>query len=341
MINLNNTYKSFRDNHDKDPRFSDIKYLLNTLYDRGCVDRTGTIDFGNGDVITPLPTVKTTDQTLAQVASAKVAEIKTMAETAGKEIFLFWSGGIDSTLVLAAFVAANENLVVGLNDGNKREYPEMYEKIKSGEYSNISWVPTNNFYINELYDEYFCISGELGDQIIGTTNYFKIPREAKELREGLLNDYTTVIPAKYLTDEVNTILGYCPFTITDTADFFWWLNFILKYQSVQTRLPMTHTSDYVDLDTYEHFFEGDLWQQWAMSNRALAKQFIVDNKPRDYKKPYKDYIVSVLNDAGYLTKRKEFGWHGDDIPFLDSIDSVIKSRQAWAVKYDTENAPKL
>lgn len=298
-------------------------------------DRTGQLSefTGSGDKfgqfdypVTPLPSTKTTDKSLSTISSERVAEIKQIAADQEKEIIVFWSGGIDSTLALVAFLEAeNTTFHVACDLDTAREYPFLYNQIISGVKNNdgvISVKESRAYPISYWSDNYIIVTGELGDQLVGTMNYFTTTvttdfNEALEtviddniMRTDLLDNWRDVVSDDLITDELEASLAQCSFEITTVADFLWWFNFTLKYHLVEHRFytNMKNPSPNTEISesgVYQHFFAGETWQQWAMSNRQENIEFITENNPYKYKQSFKDYIADYTGDEQYrLYKQK-------------------------------------
>lgn len=309
----------------------DPNFMWKRIYsETGLVDRTGTVAAWSGNNVVSIPGTTSTTNTVSQVAAGRVSEIVSAASAAGKDILVMWSGGIDSTLVLAAFKEANTSVYVTVNSNNEQEYPELYSKIVGGQIANFTPLKSELFFVKELFDRYYVVDGELGDQIIGTTAVFEDVVGSTQIRSNMLDNYSDEIQSKYLTTEIQSVIDAAPIDITDTADALWWLNFVFKYTLVNNRLPFAVNSvSSTSFTNHEHFFSGDEWQRWGISNRTANKQFLVDNDRFKYKQAYKDFIGDVFGDDNYKNFAVKKG------SFDNSFSGVFKQRTVLA-GYDEE-----
>jgi len=308
-----------------------------SMYGDGIIDRTGSItdlvdDINNDGMLdnvkysnitpTPLPSTKTTDKDFATICSERTAELKQIAADANKDILLLWSGGIDSTAALCAFIdEADFEFKVACNEETMIEYKTMYDSIVAGEKEGdgVTEVINSSAYPASYFNEnYIVVTGELGDQLCGTNNHFEGGMQGSRivLRSNLLDNWEDVVDASIITNDVRASLAQAPFEIVDFADFLWWFNFTMKWHAVENRLLQAvfgvidqFTAELVDGvdNNVHHFYNSETFQQWAMSNRTLNKQYIVDNKIMNIKKPLKDYILAKTGDnIYYMNKGKAF-----------------------------------
>lgn len=85
-------------------------------------DRTGTF-FSSNSTNIDLPTDLTTSRSLDDIMDERARSF------AGKQNIILWSGGIDSTAVLAAFVKNNVDFTVTVSDSTREENPELYDYV--------------------------------------------------------------------------------------------------------------------------------------------------------------------------------------------------------------------
>lgn len=282
---------------------------------------------------TPLPAVKTTDKTIATIAEERVQEIKTLATEKNKQVVLFWSGGIDSTLALVAmFKAENFEFYVACDEQTRYEYPALDAEIRAGAKAGDGCLGVMNakmYSALQWSENFICVTGELGDQLCGSARHFTRSISPTEsgmtpylkiddfyLRPDLTSNWVDIVASKYHTDELIASLSHSPNEITSFTDFLWWFNFTLKYHFVENRIlanPKEGVSEQlVSSNSWQHFFAGEEWQRWAMSNREANNLYVVENDPKKYKQPFKDYIVEFTGDTNYqVNKLKGFSNNGE------------------------------
>ncbi len=287
---------------ENDPRGLKSQLYANLCREYGfnsAIDRTETLDMGF-KYKSLFPLVDTlTDKSFSEIADARV---KRIYKKASKPLMVLWSGGIDSTVVIAALEKHNIPYVAGVSITTEREYPWLYKKLKA----QNKIININNSLISRLQKKYHLVTGNIGDQIIGSMRYFLKNKGIfgmHELRPGLTKDWHDSVDTQY-HEMFDTVFEKLPIKIIDYADCLWAMNYMLKYQFQFLRYKIQWDMDVLDYDSYSNFFHSKDFQSWGISNRDLNKQFIFDNREIDYKLVYKQYIVDQLGDKKYLKARK-------------------------------------
>lgn len=221
-----------------------------------------------------------------------------------KPIILYWSGGIDSTAALAALLVNGvdtKSLTVRLNDFSIIEHEQFYKNhIKDT--LNVDKVGPNPkmALTNDDLKESVIVTGELGDQLMGSTLYkafhpstlspcpacekYYINNEMWDsgcylLFEEPWEDFVRAYfygfsfeshmieheRAEKMLEYCRPLADKCPFPVKNAFDFFWWLNITCKWQGVGFRFV-----DHLDLTKKEfsninHFFDDISLQRWSMT----------------------------------------------------------------------------
>lgn len=287
------------------------------------LDRTEKINFGfDYKILSPIPSDPYTNKSFAELCDVRAQELN---QKASKPILIMWSGGIDSTVVLCSFLNQNINIIVGYTESSIEEYPWLFNFCKE---KNIPLRYITNDSFKQLQMDYCFVTGIIGDQIVGTLKHFNSDTDLR-IRSNQLDDYRKIVNP-YLLELFDESIKSFPIEIIDYADFLWWVNFVFKYQWIQTHLM--NITDFDPSLEYHHFFDTVEFQQWAMTNRDLNKQFILENKPLHYKLTFKEYIYNILNDAEYLQKEKRSSMSMTTFPFkfnenlfieIDDIQKII------------------
>jgi hypothetical protein len=267
-------------------------------------DRTGTLE-GLVNTVNTIPTnedrITYANITFQECIDMQIEKIKAHPI---KDKVLLWSGGIDSTLVFYALVAAGIEFSIGMSVSSVKEYPMLAEQIQD----DVTAAPEDKRFptllgyefIKEMPEKFLdnklVITGEIGDQLIGSIlmlNYTDQQRcmpydEVLDVNEyGLFDD---VIKTLVNTDSLT--LG----------EFLWGMNFIFKYQDVLDRIP---NKPFFGIGSVAfNFFDSIPFQVWSMNNYKQNANF---SKQTDYKKVYKQYIYDNNNDELYLKYKRKVG----------------------------------
>lgn len=137
-------------------------------------DRTGTLDAPfHQKIIYPMPEKKAGRPRDLHVAIDNRAKyLIKKAKDEDRKIIVYWSGGIDSTTVLAALLRNGintEDLVVRMNRFSIIEHQRFYQKFIEGKLHVETVGPNvkNSLTVKDLEDN-LVVTGELGDQLFSS-----------------------------------------------------------------------------------------------------------------------------------------------------------------------------
>ena len=240
-----------------------------------------------------MPDLQYIDDDIGDVADDRALELFNIAKETNREIYIMWSGGIDSTLILTAFLkvldpADRDILTVVLNTESVLEHMDYYKKYISNQ---LKIKHLNDINItNEFLDQVMILHGDPGDCLFGPSfgAFSHLVEGGKHLWPAQSNadliktfydkqggpwahpDFGEWYVNKVLRNMAEHELENC-YTI---ADFWWWHYFNLKYQFSMQR-PLQHmvadfkqgiTPDRFARYIKETFFHSDRWQNWSYSN---------------------------------------------------------------------------
>lgn len=215
-----------------------------------------------------------------------------------KKIYVTWSGGIDSTLVLSELlkVAPKEQLVVLMDKNSIDEYPDFYNKyIKDQLDTRAMSFYTDDPLRNALKDG-IVVTGHLMDPVFGANIYQALPEE--KLKQSI-SDFLKGVDSPSYTKYMN-LINACPRDIVDVKDLFWWMDYALNYQSEQLMWLLEIKEMILD-ENLIHFGAGEDWNNYAVSTPAEVKwpgyNFNL------YKIAIKEHIYKFTKDEFY-TKEK-------------------------------------
>jgi hypothetical protein len=235
-----------------------------------------------------------------------------------KEIKVYWSGGIDSTVALVSLLKSkpsdwHDRLKVIYTDSSIEEYSLIWNNYIDGKVQTEKVVELgkdpNKYYMDKPFfspvlkhikdnlDTGISVTGECGDQLFGSSgfaNHFKLLEMTvdKFLEERYPNNI----------DEIKLFNSKCPYTISSIEDLLWWWNFSLKWDEVSYRaLSLVKNKNY--LANSRPFFRTDDFQKWSISNPNKK----IKDTLESYKFTAKDYIFDYTSDADYRDKKLKVG----------------------------------
>ena len=280
------------------------------------VDRTGTISLPiNIQSIFPLPHFRPFKKTYEEICNERARELLRRADEGDTKIYVFWSGGIDSTLALVSLLknstaVQRSKIVVLLSEESITEYPYFYREHIRGK---LHMEPSAMFpYI--LGTKHIITSGELNDQVFGS-NLSSLPFMKMFGRDIIYKPYQrdklfqfynakTGDPkmTNFYLDLFDRLMNAAPIPIPSYFHYFWWLLFTLEWQGVYMRvLPFTTERNTKNISP--HYFENNVapfygtedFQLWSMNN--LDKR--IKNTWDTFKWPCKDIIYDYTKDVHY------------------------------------------
>lgn len=309
-----------------------------TVYGRlvAPLDRTETIKFPvKTRNLFPIPKINGVGFKLSysDICDARAVEILARADTLDCPIFVFWSGGVDSTTALVSLLrtatpAHRERIVVMLSEDSILEYPEFYKKhIRTKLRCQSSVLFPHMLGMKVLF-----VCGEGNDQLMGSDitaaaiKQFGIDKIKGRYDRKLFEEFFTtrmrgdVETAKLFVKLFDKLRHASPFEIKTNFEQLWWINFSTKWQTVYARgLCYTARANALRMSKkwceiyYVPFFMNETFQLWSMHN--------TDQRIRDgwasYKWPAKELIFDYTKDPVYRDNKLKRG----------SLDFLIRLHQ--------------
>ena len=250
-------------------------------------------------------------------------------------IVVFWSGGIDSTLVLCFLFDQLKNfdqIRVYYTPDSVRENPKFVSYIKQFGVDMIRWDIEYNTLFNQ---DQLIITGDPGD---ATSGYIHLDFYNLN-KEWLLRPWQDFFHAKGLGQEdisqIENIINGCSVgNIINLIDLNWWFRMYVTYQYWTVR-SWTFNLENVSIDNNLGFFDCDIMNQWSLANRSVLSQHPTQN---DYKQCYRDEIAKFWPNDFYVANKPKvnskqgFAWakikmlqHRQNFLFLYQKDGQIKS----------------
>jgi len=283
------------------------------------IDRSGVIKFPvKTKSLFPIPAMRPFAKPYVDICNDRAQAILKRAEKADASLYAFWSGGIDSTLMLVSLIknampAQLERVVVLLDEASIDEYPAFYRDHIRGKLKRES----STLFPYLLGGKNIIVTGEHNDQLMGSDVVAKlISKFGAEVVHAPCNRKLLIAffaekmgeaNAAFYADLFEKLTAAAPIPIKTNAELFWWINFALKWQSVYMRVLSYAASNDLTRDylksCYVVFYNTEEFQLWSMNN--LDKKIKATWKT--YKWPAKDIIYEFTNDADYRDNKIKRG----------------------------------
>ena len=237
----------------------------------------------------------------------RVCEIMNYASSIGKkDIYISWSGGVDSTLAVCSFLLCDsfdiKNLHILYNESSISEYPYFYKLLAE---QNIHM---HNFYNNCYMYENFAgdnivVNGHGGDYII-PSNLFSVQYNFNDWKLGIqyfckLYSYKNV---EYYIENIKKYIEYYNLDIKTFPELGWILCFgtlwhrNMEYKKLISKFPKRRLS----------FYNTLYFQKFALNRFYNIKRTLCSNGIM-YKSDMKKIIKKYTKDDNYvLNKGKNY-----------------------------------
>lgn len=284
------------------------------------IDRTGTINCPPVPIknLYPLPMITKTES-FETLCHSRMDTIFQNAINQDKDLVLFYSGGIDSTLlVVLALMNKNFDLYkkrvfIAYSEESIKENPIFWEKYILPIFKENIY-DSSGFY--KILQNQIGITGEFADNIFGSLtlkNYIDVTGDYEALHKSfdttgkpwLLSKITNPSNKNSCSDMLDALLKTSNRPLYSNHDCFWWLNFILKWQAVNFRLvshiPQPSFINSMISNTI-HFFDTIEFQNWAM----VTTEDKVKDDWYSYKLPAKKIIFDYNHDDYYFKWKTKY-----------------------------------
>jgi len=319
--------------------FADSKNIIGNILP--LIDRTGKLSMPYNFEIYPDWKMPNYDsnflKTFEECCDQRTQEIINQADQENKKIHIFWSGGIDSTLILVSFIKklgmnkVKEKIRIFLSIGSISENYYFFDRYVS----KLNY--TNSYCIEDLFfDDEIIVTGEYSDQIFGSDLALKLYKKSNktyefhddydrekfhslfvdEDTEISLIDYHKDSPYRGLEiDSRESWLDLLEESVLSSGlplksmfDYLWWFNFNFKWQSIYFRMVI-RTKNQIAINynflnkNLIYYFGSKDFQLWSMKN--LDKK--INDSWHTYKFPAKKYIYEFDGNKNYLDYKVKKG----------------------------------
>jgi hypothetical protein len=291
-----------------------------------------------------IPQLKFINDSYSDLLDARAIEINNLAKKLKKKIIILWSGGIDSTCLLVAFLKNLnkqdlKNIRIGMNMLSIQENQTFFlnhilNKFDIIEFSNI-------LVSNSLLKNNMLLHGDPGDGINypGTWHYDHIVAQGKHLNkftDHLEEMAIGAYPDKKILNMPNKrILKFWYKTIDDgfglwyvnkikdnildckvddyittVADFWWWHYFNIKWNHYTQCALFNMKEDFseeLNPEEIKNYFEYTFYNSDPFQNWAWTnlKKLVREDAHKTLKLEARQYIFDYDKDQNYFdTKRK-------------------------------------
>jgi hypothetical protein len=304
------------------------------------VDRTGTIDFGlRLKSLYPIPARDPTFSTsFSEIMLQRAAQI--MRDHTG-QVDVLWSGGIDTTAAVAAFLqipGAKDRIRIRYCARSVPEYPLFFAE----HISNFQHVLIEG-HVRDAFDGVRpVVTGDPADMLLGTflmadafKSHWLWTGDGRRIRNplfmGLSKPWQSIIPEMLAqrglllnrsddnsspavvaaakaewVEFLSQHAAQSPIPIVSTFDWFWWITYSCKYQHDLIRICYNRKPGENLAAIHQsavNFFEAEAFHQWSLSDAGHAAKMPDKRVWSSYKLPLKKFILDFNGDREYYASK--------------------------------------
>ncbi len=284
-------------------------------------------------------------KSFAQVSDERALAVRDLVRSTGRQIALYYSGGLDSTVAAVALLknlTAEElrNVAICTSVDGVMENPRFYRRHLRDKIRILDSARTR--YDDLIAHGHYAITADTGDSIFGTEQMTqllfsyselvdKLPGDARERLRKLCDNPTigeqpyerfTDLIVSYLSIEQNPALGRWFYEklvrniqtsgvpVHSLHDFFWWFIFNVKYMHCALRAALFYyrgddVKAAIQTNIINWYNTAD-YQRWSMVNNNNGQK-IRNNLSTTYKWAARQYIYDYDRDDWYLNFKLKLG----------------------------------
>lgn len=213
---------------------------------------------------------------------------------------LYWSGGMDSTAMIAAIETFNPNLIPRINivatNGSVLENPDGFKYLKQ-KYNFLS----ANKSIEDIAKFHTIIHGNSSDRLCCSVSaHYIISKYSEDI---LWEPYETLFSLKSYEhfSLYRNIVEFCPINIKTVYDFLWWHSISQGSASTLKKIRSIEFKDRAFIDNIFHFFDSDNFVSWSVLNQD---KIIPNQKWANYKNHVRQFCkeyfpIEMTTNAQY------------------------------------------
>lgn len=269
------------------------------------------------ETVDEIPDASKSIYSFEEIMDIKAKEIIAL----NRNITLVWSGGVDSTALVISILRNLDpkeysRICVYGTYYSVKEYKWFHDYlIKLGVRVEISDTLVEDI---EVEDGSIFLSGWCADQLFGSDIHLRdkslynvpwlegISKHWEQIAHSKLNINALSKLEEVYQSYANNVLGV---KLEKFCQFAWMFNFCFKWTFIEDQQRHIFVNSITNLDNCLGFFDDIRFQHWSRANYDNLASYNPLEKPRNYKRDLKQYILDYTNDTEYFeTKSKENSW---------------------------------
>jgi hypothetical protein len=299
------------------------------------------------------------NKTFEEISRSRAREIADLINTKNQKFIVMYSGGFDSTVIMAALIKnltpeELNNVSVCANGHSMIENPMFWKRFI---WNKFKIYDSAQYKYDDLIDLGLRpITADEGDCIFGTASFlelqqnydFYLEQVSESSRAHLLNlkskmtsadvhysEYKDLIIAHWSTSAAPTLgaawydkfeknIKTATVPIQSLHDYYWWILFNIKWVSCAVRISV-FLNDRLDYGTVindwaVNWFNSVDYQQWSMVNNNNGEK--IEYGPTTYKMAARKYIHDLDKNDWYYHFKLKLGSLGPNVMYHQEVGNL-------------------
>jgi hypothetical protein len=285
-------------------------------------------NFSDHNIISSTPDLNTVStKSFADINDQRAKELMDKINATGQRLAVFWSGGIDSTTVLAAIIKnfpayLLQEVDVYLNNSSYRENPHFFHGMIKDKINHVNINDIDSIGLQQLFQEKLITDGEPADNLwpeeVGLSYLQRYGSEGlnEKMCQGrdrfvqFLSDRMCGEQAQQYWEIVQQNIHAVNAPVENVAQLIWWINFNYHWCGQLTGWYLKHhrknTVAWAHYQkNYHPWFSTTDFQIWSF-NPDFLQRLVIQNMS-DYKMEAKKYIHALDRNDFYLRYKTKLG----------------------------------
>ncbi len=299
-------------NNDVLSLYADIQYNYVEIDRFGFLNQFSKWNLGNKDDWFSLQSsISNSDEKFKEIFYDRINEIINKSNKENLNIYISWSGGVDSSAMVCGFLTSNidkSKLKILYTEESINEHPFLYEILLK---NNIEMIDLTNDLYAQIYistiNDGLLVTGWCADQLFGSIINQNYPDYFNKSYKDWIINYSKKVNVDFTNsiEQCESAFEYYKLPVKVFPQWAWFMNFAVKWEFVKIT-PFAVIG--IDTDRIINFFDVEDFQKWSINNYDILS---VKNqtKPNEYKLPLKKIIEEYTKDVDYTKyKCKKGSW---------------------------------
>ena len=294
------------------------------------MDRAGLLTQRHRFVNNTPPVLLPTDLPLEQIIINRCSELL----NEGKVIKFFWSGGIDSTMVLAwlmELAPSRDQLEIFYTCDSIKTNPEFVSEIMVRDFRVTLW---SDGWEKLISKDHIILTGMSADQLTASLDISFYQDYVDWIFKPWVDFFQYLGKSFDFIEKCSSLFSQCPVEIQTVLDARWWFYFYVRYDYWLARDWEKNLENF-GTGNSKCFFDCTEFNSWSMYNKHL----ILGDRYDTYKQVFKDQTYKLWPNE--KIKNELVKTDGINPLFWSKKKIALHNQQYLFMYLDSDNKPAL